>query len=568
MKATFYARVSTDSDEQKNSIVSQIEYFKKYLEEYKYGKIDSGVFYKRDGKFEVTDGYYVDEGLSGAKSNKYRKAFQQMMREAKLGKFNVIFTKSISRFGRNAKELLIAVDELRALGIAVIFDDLKINTLNRADDFKLAIFAAQAEEESRSKSESVQFGKMQGYRRGVWGGREPFGYDLANGRLVRNEDELRVVKKIFRLYLDESMGVNNIANVLNNDEDCKTKSGKAIWRGDLISKILKNVIYTGELRLHRTMKIDINQNLIKKIPKENQIVLHDENLRIIDDETFMLVQNEKKRRLEEFGNFNYIKTKIADDEGHEVNKQLRNVIRSETRHSTKHIFSNILKCGNCQGSLRRKVQKNKNRTFTYWFCRNNDQFGKVKCEFRNLQNEEDLFTYVKDEIVKYRENKNLHKKNIEMIIKKNYNISGIDEKIAVINETIEDLKEQREANFKLFSKSRINDEEYEERNIRITSEIKDAESEVRRLTTTEEEIAKLKLSYKQFIAFLHSSDLDNLSNASLRKIVSKIYVTTTKIKETNKFVQIEFDPDSIQIDWNFIGNSEGDIWLDYSEQIL
>ncbi|GAA4878840.1 recombinase family protein [Paenibacillus vulneris] len=570
MRATFYARVSTDSEEQKNSIISQVDFFKGYIEDNNYLKMNSsGAFYKRDGTYEETDGYYVDEGFSGAKSAKYRKAFQQMMSDAKIGKFDIIFTKSISRFGRNVKDLLESIDKLRALNIGVYFEDLKINTLNRADDFKLMIFAAQAQEESRAKSESVQFGKKQGYKRGVWGGREPYGYNLIDGKLVINQEEAKTVVKIFFLYLNQSMGVNSIAKLLWGDPEkgiapIPTKRGGK-WSGSAISKILANEIYTGKVRLHRTKKIDINQNLIAKVPPEEQIIYNDETLRIIEDDIFNLVQIEKQNRFEDFGDIKISKIESIDDEGNIDTKIYRTIVRGDTRHSSAHLFSNILKCGVCGGSHRKKVQKHSYRTYTYWLCRNNDQLGKIGCSTRNVYMEEHLVEHLKKEIIKYRDNEDIHKLNLEHYIAVNFSSKGIDFKIHQAKSKIDDLKSDREANFKLFSKSKINDDEYEERNNAITKEIGELQLELARLTNQDREIERFKLEYTHFIQALKNFDLEKLDNASLRKIINKIVLFPDPRVEKFK-ARVDIIPELIKIDWNFVGTHENSLLVEYYEQ--
>lgn len=553
MIATFYARVSTDSDEQKKSIESQVSYFDTYLDDNKYQRPNSGVFYKRDGTFTKTDGYYVDEGFSGAKSNKYRKAFQQMMRDARLGKFSLIITKSISRFGRNTKEILAAIDELRSYEIAVYFEDLKINTLNRADDFKLTIFAAQAQEESRAKSESVQFGKKQGYKKGIWGGREPYGYNIHEGRLVKNLEEQKIVRRVFVLYLHLSLGLRNIANILNKNK-VPTKRGSALWDQSLISKMLKNEIYVGVVRLNRTQKVDINQNIIKKVPLEEQIVNYDDSLRMIEDETFGQVQTEKTKRYDDFGNFQYISMTSENEDGELEEKKVRTIERGKTRHSTKHLFSNLLKCGNCGGSLRRKVQKNKNRTFHYWFCRNNDQYGKMKCSYRNLQYEEYLIDYVKQEIQILKNDNNIHLENLEYLINSQFDVENAPKQIEILESKIAELENDRSINFRLLSKDIIDDTEYEQRNNILKKEMNEAEQKLMELNNIENEINQLKIKQKRFIKFLDDVDVEKLTNSILRKIVNKIVITTpVGEKVVERFKEHRFIPENVNIEWNYMG---------------
>ncbi|MEI2281225.1 recombinase family protein [Paenibacillus polysaccharolyticus] len=567
MIATFYARVSTDSDEQKNSIISQVDYFNTYLHENNYQNSKTGVFYKTDGTFTVTDGYYVDEGFSGAKSNKYRKAFQQMMNDARARKFDIILTKSISRFGRNTKELLAAVAELRSYDIAVYFEDLKINTMNRADDFKLTIFAAQAEEESRAKSEAVQFGKLQGYKKGIWGGRAPYGYDVKQGRLVANPNEAPIVKRVFSMYLNECMGLRSIAQQLNEDE-IPTKRGASLWDQSLISKMLKNAVYTGEIRLHRTRKIDLNQNLIKKIPPEKQIVTYDEELALIDIDDFKLVQIEKEKRKDDFGTLT-VKEITVENNG-EIEKQKLHVLeRGSSRHSSKHTFSNILKCGNCGGSLRRKVQRNKNRTFIQWICRNNDQYGRKGCQYRNLQYEEDLLDYIKREIKQYRNNEQVHQENLNYYIKSQFDLKNVERDIQTLKCEIEGLTQEREVNFRLLTKRIIDDSEYEQRNTSIQTQLTDKQSNLSRLENISVEIEKLELRHKKFLAFLSKVDVDNLTNATLRQIIDKFEVTTLEGAEPlPRFKQHEFKEDQLRIYWRVFGKSKESVIEDTVDKLI
>lgn len=525
--------------------------------------LDCGIFCKRDGTAENTNGYYVDEGFSGAKSVKYRKAFLQMIKDAKARKFDIILIKNISRFGRNVQEILKFIGDLREVGVGVFFEDVNINTLNRTDDVKITIFSALAEEESRAKSDAVQFGKLQGYKKGIWGGREPYGYNIEEGKLVINEQEATIVKEVFDLYLNQSMGLRNIAKLLN-ERGIPTKSGKTIFDQSLISKMLKNAVYVGEIRLHRTQKIDINRNIVKAIPKKDQIVTHDESLRIIDDEIFRLVQLEKEKRLEKFGDFKYKDAIIQNDEGEVVLQKVRTIERGNSRHSNKHLFSNLLKCGNCGGSLRRKVQKNKKNTFIYWFCRNNDTFGKSKCKYRNLQHEEKLIQFVKNEITNYKNSPKTSDYYLKSILKTRFNKTNLEEQISVIKTTIDLIKEDREVNFNLFARKKINENEYDERSERITNKLYDAESKLNGLLYIEDEILKTRLRFEVFTKALNDIDLENLTNAVLRKFIDRIVATTfdEPYEEGTDFG----DKHTLTIELNFMGEKLNEIRLENSKQ--
>jgi len=558
MRATFYARVSTNNEEQKSSIESQIVFFQEFIKKNKHKKADCGIFYKKDGTAEATDGYYVDEGFSGAKSFKYRRAFQQMILDAKARKFDMIFVKDIKRFGRNAQETLKYIGELKEVGVGVYFDTISANTLDRDDDFRVQLFASLAEEESTSKSKSVQWGKKVKYKQGVWGGREPYGYNLKEGKLVKNEDEEKIVREVYHLFLNESMGQRNIAKELNV-RNIPTKSGKTIWDQSLVSKMLKNAVYTGEIRLHRTQKTDINLNIIKKIPREEQVITHDESLRMIDDETFRLVQLEKEKRFEKFGDFKYKNVIVEDDDGNEVNKKQRNIERGLGRHSSKHLFSNLLKCGNCEGSLRRKVQKNNKNTFLYWFCRNNDQFGKHKCGYRNLQHEEKLIEFVREEIIKYRNSPSKRENYLQTILKTRYNSKDIENMKQQLQIEIDEIKVDKKGILKQVNRESITQEEFDELNKEFNTQLYEAESKLNQLVYIDQEIEKLHLRFNQFTAFLDSVDVNNLTNGVLRKIIHRIVAKTIDEpifgNDTSNFEKYT----TLEIEWNFLDTTESAI---------
>lgn len=341
---TYYCRVSSDKDEQANSIKTQTDGLIAYAKEKKLIIAESGIFCRRNQEDEPRHGY-IDEGFSGAKSKKYRRAYQQMISDAKRGMFKTILTKSVSRFGRNVKDMLTTIDELEKYGVGVWFEDIKAYSLNGPDKIRIQLFATLAEEESRSKSDSVQWAKKEAAKKGVWAGREPYGYNIykmgsnseldkyMKGRLVVNPVESEIVIEIFELYL-RGWGVNKIAKYLEVVKKIPSKRG-GTWTGSHIHGILMNSIYTGHTTLHRTRRSNINLGLIEKIPEDKQIKVDDESLRIISDETFKLVQIEKDSR-----------------------PKVKNMKKGvDSRFSTAHLFSNLLKCGNCGGSLRKKFKK-------------------------------------------------------------------------------------------------------------------------------------------------------------------------------------------------------------------
>ena len=160
-----YCRVSTDKDDQANSFESQKLYFEEYI--------------KRNPEWELYE-IYADEGLTGT-STKKRKAFNKMIADAHLGKFDLIITKEVSRFARNTVDTLQYTRELKSLNIGVYFALDNIDTLAPDGELRLTIMASLAQEESRKTSERVKWGQKRQMEKGVVFGRDMLGYDVVNG---------------------------------------------------------------------------------------------------------------------------------------------------------------------------------------------------------------------------------------------------------------------------------------------------------------------------------------------------------------------------------------------------
>lgn len=174
MRVTFYARVSTDKDEQIHSLQSQVRYYADYI--------------KNNAGWEYVQGY-IDEGLSGTKVDK-RESFLQMIEDAKLGKFDFIITKEISRFSRNTLDSIRFTQELLKAGVGVLFQSDNINTLYPDSELRLTIMSSIAQDEVRRISERVKFGFGRSIEKGVvLGNSKIWGYKKADGKLTIVEEE-------------------------------------------------------------------------------------------------------------------------------------------------------------------------------------------------------------------------------------------------------------------------------------------------------------------------------------------------------------------------------------------
>ena len=193
LRVTFYARVSTDKDEQLNSLENQVQYYTQFIQE------------KRNWTYVPG---YVDEGISGT-STKKRDSFLRMIADAKAGRFDFIITKEISRFSRSTLDSIQYTQELLEHDVGVLFQNDNINTLDSDSEFRLVVMAGVAQDEIRKLSERLKFGFRQAIKNGhVLGNDQLWGYDKKDCVLTVNEEEARAVRRIFDLYANRHILCN------------------------------------------------------------------------------------------------------------------------------------------------------------------------------------------------------------------------------------------------------------------------------------------------------------------------------------------------------------------------
>lgn len=226
LRVTFYARVSSERDEQLNSLKNQTEYYEEYI--------------KSNSKWMYVKGY-IDEGISGISTNK-RENFHKMIDDGLSGKFDYIVTKEISRFVRNTLDSIGYTRKLLSNGVAVFFQNDNINTLDEDSEFRLTIMAGVAQDEVRKLSSRVRFVHKQAIKNGVvLGNSHIYGYDKEKGRLIINEYEAKMIRFIFEKYTEGVMTTPKIEKALYEMGYRNYKGGK-ISRG-VIQHIITNPKY-------------------------------------------------------------------------------------------------------------------------------------------------------------------------------------------------------------------------------------------------------------------------------------------------------------------------------------
>lgn len=277
-----YARVSTDSEEQLSSYEAQVEFYTNHI--------------KNNPAWEFVE-VYTDEGITGTNTKK-RDGFNRMIADALAGKIDLIITKSVSRFARNTVDSLTTVRELKARGVEIFFEKENIYTLDSKGELFITIMSSLAQEESRSISENVTWGK----RKSVADGKvtipykQFLGYEKGEDDLPKIvESEAKVVRQIYALFL-EGKTYRTIAGLLT-DQGILTPRGKTKWGVQTVRSILSNEKYKGCALLQKTFTVDFLTKTTKinegEVP---QYFVENSHPAIIDPETWDLVQSEMKKR--------------------------------------------------------------------------------------------------------------------------------------------------------------------------------------------------------------------------------------------------------------------------------
>ena len=264
LRVTYYARVSSDTDEQLNSLDNQIAYYENFI--------------KKNAAWTFVPGY-IDEGLSGI-STKKRKRFNEMIADAQEGKFDLIITKEISRFARNTLDSLQYTRELLSMGVGVFFQNDNINTLDEDAELRLTIMSSIAQDELRKLSSRVKFGQQQAIRSSVvLGNSRIFGYRKDGGRLVIDESQAPMVRDLFRLYATGEYSMKQL-ETLFYEQGYRNYNGNKIAHSTL-SGIISNPKYKGYYVGNKVRIVDMFTKRQKFLPPEEWVMFKDETGEIV-----------------------------------------------------------------------------------------------------------------------------------------------------------------------------------------------------------------------------------------------------------------------------------------------
>lgn len=263
-----YCRVSTNSMEQLQSLTAQVSHLTRLI--------------ATVPQWLLSD-VYMD--IATSKTGTSRKEFNRMLEDCKSHKLEIVITKDVSRFGRDTVEVLDAFNQLKALGVRVIFEGNSLDTANTSSDLMVAVIESIAQAENESRSENIKWGIKQRAATGTSKlyDRKCYGYKHnENGHLVIEEKKAKNVKLIYDLYLS-GQSVVGIIKELSKRKILSPK-GKENWNKRSIEWILSNEKYTGSVELLKSSKSEVHYLASGSHPA------------IISKEVFEAAQMEKGRR--------------------------------------------------------------------------------------------------------------------------------------------------------------------------------------------------------------------------------------------------------------------------------
>ena len=339
LRVTFYARVSTDKDEQLNSLENQIQYYTDLIQ----SKVS----------WTYIPGY-IDEGISGT-STKKRDSFLQMIEDAKAGRFDFIITKEISRFSRSTLDSIQYTQELLEHNVGVLFQNDNINTLDPDSEFRLVVMAGVAQDEVRKLSERLKFGFRQAIKNGhVLGNDKLWGYDKKDCILTINESEAKAVRRIFDLYANQKMGIRRISQKLY-DEGFTSRRGNA-FNVLTIRHILENPKYKGWYCANKSQTVDYRSKRKIFLEEDEWIMYPDPSIpAIVSEELWDRANALYKRRRQqmlshqnaaEFHNrYPYSGKIICEEHGTSFHRQVRKSIKGEKEAWQCRVYRNRGRAG-------------------------------------------------------------------------------------------------------------------------------------------------------------------------------------------------------------------------------
>lgn len=497
LRVVYYGRVSTDSDEQLNSLENQKKFFEDYIGNSKHWKLV---------------GRYIDEGISGT-SIKNRTNFLKMIEDACDGKFDMIITKEVSRFARNTVDSIKYTDYLLKHGVIVNFLNDNLNTIDETCEFRLTIMSSLAQDEVRKLSSRVKFGLERAVKDGrVLGGGNITGYIKKDGKLIINEDEAPMIRMLFSLYSSGKFGFRAISEKLF-EAGFKNEKGKH-YADRVLSRMIENPKYKGYYCGNKSYIIDYKTHKKVMRPKEEWIIYKDSNIpAIVSEEVW--------------------------DRANQIYESRRNNhlnMASRRNYYSSNTYTGKLTCKEHNTNFTR-IATGKRKNNPVWQCLEYARGGLKRCETPTLF-EKHLDSIFKNVIEDFKIN---HKEVFKSIMEdyaKLMNENNLENKFSELSKKLEKIKKYKKRILDLNLDGALSNEEFKEKNDKYNEEISDINDQILFLQDTK----ALEENYSKKLKKLEKSLTLKLNGENSFKelfdlLVERVYVS--KINNNRKHIKFE-----------------------------
>ena len=333
---------------------------------------------------------YEDAGRSG-RSIEGREQFRQMISDIQsdLDGISFVLVYKLSRFGRNAADVLNTLQIMQDFGVNLICVEDGIDSSKDAGKLIISVLSAVAEIEKENIRTQTMEGRMQKAREGRWnGGQAPYGYRLEKGGLLYiEEEEAKAIRVMFDQYVNTDLGANGIAKYLENHGIHKIprqNGTNELFAAGVIRRMLANPVYVGKIAYgrRRTQKVKGTRDEYKQVHQDDYLLVEGLHEPIVSEEIWEAAQAKLRMQAKKYEH---------------VNKQ---------KDERTHLLTGIVKCPVCGAGMyankciKYKKDGTKYKDFFYYGCKHRAMNRGHKCDYRKQINEELLDAAVAEVITK------------------------------------------------------------------------------------------------------------------------------------------------------------------------
>ena len=491
LRVTYYARVSSESDEQLNSLGNQISYYEDFI--------------KRNAAWTFVPGY-IDEGLSGI-STKKRENFNRMVEEAAEDKFDLIITKEISRFARNTLDSIQYTRQLLSAGVGVFFQNDNINTFDEDSELRLSIMSSIAQDELRKLSSRVKFGHQQAIKDNVvLGNSRIFGYVKDGGRLVIDEEQAVMVRELFELYATDEYSMKQIETIFW-EKGYRNLNGKKVAHSTM-ANMIANPKYKGYYVGNKVKVVDMFTKKQKFLPPEEWVMFKDETGEIVP----AIVSEE-----------------LWEQANAVLRKRSEDVKNRQGICNHANLLTGKLFCTHCGTPYYRRESKDKQgNKNSKWVCSGKINNGKDSCPSFPIYEEEIkplLFEVFRDT----RDASTATLQEYEQMYRSMVSDGSIEKKIEAAQSAIELALKKKSKLLELVALDSISPADFKSMTADCNAEIKALEQELAELREQQESSEEFRTNMERIRRVLRDAEQDcrngEITKEFVDTFIDKIFVT-------------------------------------------